>query len=200
MPLRILLVAWLLLAPALSLQAETRVETSSRSGFPDQATPNLVEVDVSSRWALGMRSTDLGSREDTNELFLRLTRLEESRALDPRDKRKTGMNNPFAGMGALHIGVVGVEFDGSRGNPMSVRAGLYGLSRLQGKLFSVTEFTYQTGTFGGDGSLKQNKGGMYSRVGMRQNFDDNFYAETDYSFSPGTDRSWEPRFRLGLTF
>jgi hypothetical protein len=110
------------------------------------------------------------------------------------------MSNPLSGMGSFHLGVVGLETDGSRGNPVSVRAGIYGLTRVKGNLFSVTEFAYQTGTFGGDLSLTQNKGGLYSRVGMRQNLDNQVYAETDYSFAPGSSEDWIPRVRVGMSF
>lgn len=193
------LVAILLLLPVLSLWAENRIETSSQEGLPNKMVPNLFEVDLGEKLALGFRNTDLGSR-DTNEFFLRLTRDQQSSSYDPRDKRKEGMNNPLSRIGAFHVGVVGLETDGSRGNPVSVRAGLYGLSRVQGKLFSVTEFAYQSGTFGGDVDHTQNKGGLYSRLGVRQKIDDQVYAETDYQFAPGTDENWIPRFRLGMSF
>jgi hypothetical protein len=162
-------------------------------------TPNLVEVDVGEKLAVGFRNTRLGIR-DTNEIFFRLQKSKESSALDPRDNRKGGVKNPLSALGSMHLGLVGVETDGSRGKAYSLRAGLYGLKRAQDGLFTVTEFAYQSGTFGGDLNLKQNKGGLFSRIGVRKTLSNSAYAETDYSFSPGIERRGIPRLRVGMSF
>lgn len=195
-----LALAGLLVAGA---RAENRVEalSSGNSGLlPDKVDVNLVEVDVAGKTSVGFRRTDLGSRSDTSELYFRLVREKQTAAMDPRDRRKGGMDNPLSGLGTFHVGLVGIETDGSRGNPMAIRAGVYGLGRLKEDLMGVTEFGYQSGTFGGDGTKPSNKAGLHARMGFRKGIAKNFYGEVDYSFSPGVDEDWVPGVRVGMQF
>jgi hypothetical protein len=188
---------------AAGARAENRVEALSTGNtglIPDEVDVNLVEVDVAGKTSVGFRRTDLGSRSDTNELYFRLVREKQTAAMDPRDRRQGGMKNPLAGLGTFHVGLVGIETDGSRGNPMAIRAGVYGLGRLKEDLMGVTEFGYQSGTFGGDGTKPTNKAGMHARMGFRKGIAKNFYGEVDYSFSPGTEEDWVPGVRLGMQF
>lgn len=183
--------------------AENRVEalSSGSSGLiPKEVDVNLVEVDVAKRTAVGFRRTDLGSRDDTHELYFRLERQRETAAMDSRDRRKGGMNNPLSGLGTFHVGVVGIETDGSKGNPLAVRAGVYGLGRLKEDLMGVTELAYQSGTFGGNGTMPKNQAGLHARMGFRKGFSKNFYAEADYTFSPGLERDWVPGVKVGMQF
>ena len=193
----------LLLVGAPGLRAENRVEAlSSGSGslIPKDVDVNLVEVDVAGKTSVGFRRTELGTREGTSELYFRMVRQKETAAMDPRDRRKGGMSNPLSGLGTFHVGVVGIETDGTRGNPLAIRAGVYGLGRIKDDLMGVTEFAYQSGTFGGNGTKPTNKAGLHSRMGFRKGFSNKFYAEADYTFSPGLDRDGVPGVRLGLQF
>lgn len=193
-------VALLVLLCAATAAGETRVETYSEDGLPDKLAPALIEVDVAKKVALGIRETGLGTR-GTNEFYFRLNRSQETAALDPRDKRKEGMKNPLKALGSIHVGVVGLELDGTRGMPLALRAGLYGLTRLpQSTVLGVTELAYQTGTFGGDPLNHQNQGGLYTRWGMRKAFKSGWYTEGDYTLEPGGDKDWLPRIRFGMTF
>lgn len=188
-------------AAAAGAAAETRVETfSSSSGIPERFDMALVEVDVSNQAAFGFRRSDLGTRERTSELYLRIEKQKEHAALDRRDRRKGGMNNPLAGIGSLHLGLVGVDLDGTRGNPMAVRAGVYGLGRLSPGTMGITELAYQSGTFGGEPGREQNQAGFHTRFGLRKAVGGSIYLEADYTFSPGTTRDWTPGFKLGMSF
>lgn len=183
--------------------AENRVEAISTGGsgwIPDKVDVNLVEMDVAAKTTVGFRQTELGRRDGTYELYLRMERQRETSALDPRDKRQAGMNNPLAGVGTFHVGLVGIETDGSRGNPMAVRAGVYGLGRVKEDLMGITEVAYQSGTFGGDGTQPTNQAGLHARMGVRKQIATNFYAEADYTFSPGVKKDWVPGIHLGMKF
>ncbi len=203
--LLLFLVAWF--GFALGVQpagAETRLETFNASGLSGSLDAgfglDLVEVDLGQKASMGFRRSSLGVREETGEVFLRVQQKKSRSAYDPRDKRSHGGKNPVSSAETFHIGVIGLETDGTRGNPMAVKAGVYTLRRVKEDLMGVSEFGYQSGTFGGDGTRPTNTGGLFSRLGMRKAISSSFYGEIDYSFSPGVEKSWTPQVRVGMAF
>lgn len=191
-----LLVCLLLLAaPAV---AENRVEGLSTRSGGEMLAPDLVEIDLMKKGSLGFRATDLG-RRDTHEFYVRMSKGEESRPLDPRDQRSQSKGSLFSASG-FHVGLAGVDVDGTRGNPQSLRLGIFTNRRLADKVMGVSEMMYQTGTFGGHADRQQNKGGLYSRVGARMKFGRGWYGVTQYTFAPGRDEKWLPEVRVGMSF
>lgn len=179
-------------------QAETRLEGFGGSGFNQDFSVHVVEADVHSKFSLGLRQTDLGVR-DTQEVFLRWVRTREHHALDPKDNRKRGMNNPESLLGSIHLGLVGVETNGARGLPTALRVSMFQRSRISASSDGIMEFGYQTGTMQQSANQKVG-GGLFSRFGLRKTVASNFYAAADYVSSPGVGFEWRPNLSLGMKF
>jgi len=185
-------------AVAPAARAETRVEGLSSRTHTEMLQPDLVEVDVAQKGSIGFRSTPLGGRS-TNEIFVRINKDTTNKPMDPRDQRSAVKGSLFEATG-FHVGLAGVDVDGTRGNPHSLRLGLYTTKRMSEKVMGISEFAYQTGTFGGEEDRLQNKGGLHSRVGARFKLGKGAYGVTQYTFTPGRDSRWTPEFRVGVGF
>lgn len=179
-------------------RAETRVEGAKVTHGPFSLSPSLVEVDVAARAAFGFRETGVGTR-DTNELFLRWESSRVKAPFDTRDKRSESTRS-LSERGGIHIGFAGVDFDGTRGNPGTLRLGIFRDQRLTETLYGTSEIGYQTGTFGGHDGVTQNKGGLHSQVGVRYKTSHSLYGVAEYRFTPGRDSKGVPYVRFGYAF
>ncbi len=170
----------------------------SGGGIGGSLTPDLIELDVASKGAVGFRQTELGDR-DTHEVYLRWLQREDVSPVDPRDKRSASKGT-LAERQGIHLGLSGIEVDGTRGGSQSLRMGIFKYQRLNEALMGIAEFDYQTGTFGGDAAGRQNKGGVAGRLGTRYKISDSFYAIGEFSTSPGAGSSLSPQIRVGASF
>ena len=198
--LRALSLAFTLVCQLSSTFAETRIEGFSGEGFNQSFGLHLAEIDVAESLSIGFRETELGNRLETNELFLRYVSDRENNSLDSRDRRVVGMNNPESLLRSFHLGLVGIEFNGSKGQPNAVRLTMFQKSRISDSAFATGEFGYQTGTRQ-NGTNQKNSGGIFSQFGIRKIFQSGFYGAATYTKSPGgSSYGWEPTLSMGIGF